>query len=641
MSEYVSAEADEIDLGELFRTLWAYKIFIAVISGIFLVGAGYYALTADKEYTTKAVFLAPTEKQGGLSLGGELGGLAALAGLSAGSNSSLGAVLERVQSREFILAAADKLDFASDPDFNDYDPDAVDPLWKATLKNLIGWVSAEDVDAIVERNVLENYRELIQVSETDGGALEVSVTNTYPARAADYANALMDMITQMMEREQKAETDERLAYLSDTLATSLVDVERTQEALAEFSMENGVTPEQSLISESSDLERYRREREATEEFLLVVDALTHAITSGETSPEAFEDLRAAHPAVDDVRFRRILGLSETVNSWSWPTAPALQLVDATLNNRLTRLNVEISALSERAEVTARRVEELADLKRQATIAEATYRVMIEQVKAQTLSAGYQPDNFKVYQYATAPVTPSAPKRNLILALGLVLGVFSGSAMALVLGMRRGVHYGLNGLLAQTNAGMSLKMQKIRRLCRLPLNLISERLSARALNDLDEATIELSGDPLLLVCGLNARASSAGIGRVLAAAAAHSNKRVLLCDTTWSSDLDTVADGAADYTVSRSIDGVDVVRMASASQKRNIYTRTDFAPAIQKFMSDYDQVIVAGRDELAVSAAKSLRSLKPALVLAARLGKTKKSDIQKILDVTGARVLIHD
>ena len=185
------------------------------------------------------------------------------------------------------------------------------------------------------------------------------------------------------------------------------------------------------------------------------------------------------------------------------------------------------------------------------------------------------------------------------------------------------------------------MHKIRRLCRLPLNLISERLSARALNDLDEATIELSGDSLLLVCGLNARASSAGIGRVLAAAAAHSNKRILLFDTTWSSDLDTVTDGAADYMVSGSIDGVDVVRMASASQKRNIYTRTDFAPAIQKFMSDYDQVIVAGRDDLAVSAAKSLRSLKPALVLAARLGKTKKSDIQKILDVTGARVLIHD
>ena len=126
--------------------------------------------------------------------------------------------------------------------------------------------------------------------------------------------------------------------------------------------------------------------------------------------------------MDDVRFRRILGLSETVNSWSWPTAPALQLVDATLNNRLTRLNVEISALSERAEVTARRVEELADLKRQATIAEATYRVMIEQVKAQTLSAGYQPNNFKVY-HATAPVTPSAPKRNLILALGWFRGLF--------------------------------------------------------------------------------------------------------------------------------------------------------------------------------------------------------------------------
>ena len=153
-----------------------------------------------------------------------------------------------MQSREFILAANADLGFAADPDFNNYNPDAVDPLWKATLKNLIGWVSVKDVDAIVERNVLENYRKLIQVSETDGGALEVSVTNTDPVRAADYANALMDMITQMMEREQKAETDERLAYLSDTLATSLWTWS-ARRALAEFSMKTASHPSRTLSRE--------------------------------------------------------------------------------------------------------------------------------------------------------------------------------------------------------------------------------------------------------------------------------------------------------------------------------------------------------------------------------------------------------
>ena len=126
----------------------------------------------------------------------------------------------------------------------------------------------------------------------------------------------------------------------------------------------------------------------------------------------------------------------------------------------------------------------------------------------------------------------------------------------------------------------------------------------------------------------------------AAAAARSSKRVLLCDTTWSSDRGDDATEPADYyTTAAAIEGVDVVR--TQPDTHNIYARTDFQPTIAAFVKDYDQVIVAGRDELAVSAAKSLRTLKPALVLAARLGKTKKSDIQKLLDVTDARVLIHE
>ena len=575
-------------------------------------------------------------------MGGELGGLAALAGLTPGSSGGSASILERAQSREFILAASEELQFAVDPDFNNYDVNAEDPLWKATIKRLIGWVSVEDEAAIVERNILENYAELVGISETDGGAFEISVTNTNPKRASEYANALMAMVADMVDREQKEETDERLAYLSEILATSLVDVERTQEALAEFSLRNGVTPEQSLISESTDLERYRREKEDAEEFMRVVVELMALASANTTTPEAFTKLRAAHPAVDDIRFRRILGLSETVNTWSWPSYATLELVGSTLNNRLTRLNVEINELSEQAGMTARRVEELADLKRQATIAEATYRVMIEQVKSQTLSAGYQPDNFKVYQYATPPITPSAPKRTLILALGLVLGIFAGSALALILGMRRGVHYGLNGLTAQVGTGMTLKLQRVRRLCRLPLNIISERLTTRAFNDLDEATIELSEERLVLVSSLSARASSVGVARLLAAAAARSSKRVLLCDTTWSSNMgDDATDLPADYTTAAAIEGVDVVRTQPDTHMTNIYARTDFQPTIAAFMKDYDQVIVAGRDELAVSAAKSLRTLKPALVLAARLGKTKKSDIQKLLDVTDARVLIHE
>ena len=48
------------------------------------------------------------------------------------------------------------------------------------------------------------------------------------------------------------------------------------------------------------------------------------------------------------------------------------------------------------------VEELAKLTREAKIAEATYTVLIEQVKAQSLVAGFKPDTFKIYELPTPP-----------------------------------------------------------------------------------------------------------------------------------------------------------------------------------------------------------------------------------------------
>ena len=47
------------------------------------------------------------------------------------------------------------------------------------------------------------------------------------------------------------------------------------------------------------------------------------------------------------------------------------------------------------------LETYAKLEREAKIAEATYTVLIEQVKAQSMIAGFRPDNTEVYEYASA------------------------------------------------------------------------------------------------------------------------------------------------------------------------------------------------------------------------------------------------
>ena len=50
---------DEIDLVELFRTLWKQKAKIALITAVTTLAAGIYAFTAEEVWTSKAVFDAP------------------------------------------------------------------------------------------------------------------------------------------------------------------------------------------------------------------------------------------------------------------------------------------------------------------------------------------------------------------------------------------------------------------------------------------------------------------------------------------------------------------------------------------------------------------------------------------------------
>lgn len=50
---------DEIDLIELFRTLWKQKAKIALVTAATTLAAGIYAFTAEEVWTSKAVFSPP------------------------------------------------------------------------------------------------------------------------------------------------------------------------------------------------------------------------------------------------------------------------------------------------------------------------------------------------------------------------------------------------------------------------------------------------------------------------------------------------------------------------------------------------------------------------------------------------------
>ena len=207
-------EDNEIKLSELFAALWSNIIFITLFTGLSIFLAGYYAITTEKKFTAKSIFqIEQSDSSSGFNVSGEIGTLATLAGFAdMQTNSSIDVLLERATGREFIIDMKEKFSIDQDPYFNKYNPDYKDPFWKATIKTIIDGKNKIRKNAIIENNVLKNYRQNVVFELTEGGAIGISVTHKDPEKASYYANGLMEEIRQLVEKSAASQALRQLSF---------------------------------------------------------------------------------------------------------------------------------------------------------------------------------------------------------------------------------------------------------------------------------------------------------------------------------------------------------------------------------------------------------------------------------------------
>ena len=534
MSHNSNLEDDEIDLSEFFAALWSHKLLITLFTGLSIFLAGYSAITAEKKFTAKSVFqIEQNNSSSGFNFSGELGALASLAGFAGvQKGSSTDILLERAKGREFIINVQKEFSIDQDPFFNTYDPAYEDPFWKAAIKKIIGWQTTEsEKNAIIENNVLKNYRQNVVFEVTDGGAIGISVTHIDPQKASFYANSFMNEIRRLVEDENIEAQERRLNYLSQTLADAIQEMERSQENLKNYALENSAMAQENFISDSLKLDDIRMEQRKVQEIADLISIIENLIQSRNLDNNSYEALRSSHPLVDDIEFRRILGMSETISAWTWPDIDTIYAVGATLRDRINRLDIDIASIEENAQIYATSAEDLAKYTRDAKIAEATYTVLIEQVKSQSLAAGFTPETFKVFEYATPPLEPSSPKRNLMLALGAVIGLFTGSALSLTNAIRKRVYYTRSALLSNANADLALRSQPIRRIARKSISEVTAQLLKRQITPLNEANLKLASKKLIYIMNFGGQLTASNAARLLATQSAQNGRKVVLCDTT--------------------------------------------------------------------------------------------------------------
>ena len=640
---------DEIDLKELFLSLWAYKVLIAAVSALFLVAAGLYAVNADRLYTAQSTFT--LSKEGGSSgflggLGGELGGFAALVGAPTGGGGT-DAVIERVTSREFILEAAAELELQNDKLFNSYDPNYAEPVWKAVIKSLLG-MQTTDLDAAKVQlwNVTKSYQDLVAVDATDTGAISISVQHKVPERAAEIANHLVSKIIAMTSQESVADVDEKLRYLSRTLADASQDLEDAQRALQEYSLENSTQAVESFAVGSVMLDDMRTQRQRSAEQLEATIALKVTLAEGQPSKQDYDRLAEAFPQLDQANFRRIMGLSEVTSAWSWPNPGVVAQVEESIRDRLAALDRDILKLEEDARRYAASAEELARFTRDFKVAEAAYTVLIEQVKSQSLVAGFKPDNSRILEIADVPITASEPKRNLILALGLVLGIFVGSALALVLSMRRGVYFSLSSLLEAVGTNYVHKVKGLRRFKGKDIAFVQEETAKGPLNWARQTVLELDalgGRGPVIICDVSSDNNADVLGRIIAATSGRLDRNTALIDLSRfskTSDKDLTPVIANELVCVAAADGCSEYAYLVGNQNLDMMYSKSLKKITDELAEKHELVIFAANSSELDTVTSS--SIGDRLVFVARVrpGRTPIAAIQNILKRGTVGVTLH-
>jgi len=222
---------DEIDLRELFATLWSGKWIIVAFTIVFAVGSVIYALSLPNIYKAEAV-LAPSEESsgGGLAaMAGQLGGLASLAGVNLGGGEAdkTTIALEILQSRAFLTEFVEKHDILPEiMAVKAWSPEQGivfdEEMYDVTSKTWVREVEPPKQPQPTSWEYVKTFKEeLLQVSQDkETGLVTISINHQSPDFSKKLVELLVKDINDKMRERDIVEAQSSLEYLNQELKTT-------------------------------------------------------------------------------------------------------------------------------------------------------------------------------------------------------------------------------------------------------------------------------------------------------------------------------------------------------------------------------------------------------------------------------------
>ena len=202
------APEDRVSLSDLWQLIWRRKMLIFAVTALFAAGSVAYALSATEIFRAESL-LAPADESSKQSIGGQLGGLAALAGVNVGDSREVEA-LAVLQSRDFAREFIDRRKLL---------PKFFPDLWDAKTGS---WMVEDPSEAPDYRSGVRYFHEkVLFVSEDrDTGMVTVAIEWTDPDVAAEWVQAIVSQLNERLRNRALEEAETNVEFLRQEMANS-------------------------------------------------------------------------------------------------------------------------------------------------------------------------------------------------------------------------------------------------------------------------------------------------------------------------------------------------------------------------------------------------------------------------------------
>lgn len=237
-------QRDDIDLAKIASLVWCAKWFIILVAFLFSACSIVYVLNLDNIYKSEVSIAPAGDNKDGVGLSGQLGGLAAIAGVNISGTKGVDKTtlaLETLQSRDFIsrfierrkilveLIAVKGWDMSTNTltiDSSLYDIDTE------------SWVRAPIAPKASKPSNQEAYKIFIQnfgmIQDRDSGIITLTFKHQSPFLAKQLLDWLVDDINEEMKSKDIKEAERSIVYLEkQIMRTNISEVRGTLFSLIE------------------------------------------------------------------------------------------------------------------------------------------------------------------------------------------------------------------------------------------------------------------------------------------------------------------------------------------------------------------------------------------------------------------------